>query len=83
MILFPPIEYPPFAVSVELKAVAEIELVAVKLPTVRLPSNQPSPLTDNFLKGEVVPIPTFPFKIVFVIVSAPKTTELLPTPVAL
>ena len=40
------------------------------------------PSTSNFSDGEVIPIPTLPFSIVFVIESFPIVTELLPFPIA-
>ena len=36
----------------------------------------------KFCVGEEVPIPTFPFREVFEILSFPNTTELLPFPLA-
>jgi hypothetical protein len=47
------------------------------------PSILAFPDTSNLKSGLVVPMPTLPFNIVFVIEPFPKTTELLPAPTAL
>ena len=42
-----------------------------------------SPTTDSFAYGDVVPMPTEPFRIVFVMESLPNVTEFEPLPMAL
>ena len=61
-----PTESPPANVlvataSVAVKYGAEIEVVAMSDESVTEPSKYASPATESFAKGEVVPMPTFPF----------------------